>query len=513
MNLKKISQTHLSFDPLKPVILRGSPEEDAQSVFSGNVVLSLPKPTRITTVTVTLKCTATTYWPEGIGIRGTRLTSEKVLSEEILQIMDKTDNQQSTKLPAGTHRFPFVFLIPNSVVESIEDMYGRVRHTCEAKVARPGIQLLNSWSVTKNVLILRTYMSNSLLTNNSVQDLSRTLERRIAAADIQVVIEQAAFSSGEAFSIRTIIQPQRKHVRIESMDLVVSELYRYLEIDMRAQRNGHEKFPFEFRASTSIEVPEYTTDSLRSLFDKHNGTRPIQLDDTFAHRLTFATPTCHQNIHHTTTHYKEIQFRHFLTVSVTISSPDDDGTTTPPLIESSSASTISTSSSTSSPISTPSAQSADMSMMFDTAPAGVGAAGWHNVLSRFRVSRNKNKEKNRVYDTIVFEVPISVFDCRLKEDFGRLPSYFDLGTVPRLITKPKSKHKHKEKKTAVLDQSGIPEIDKPHIPPHTFLCSCYHDFALQMQYASQAPFLVTTTAEHEHPRLERIPSRPPPEYT
>ena len=65
MNLKKISQTNLSFDPLKPVILRGGPEEDAKSVFSGNVVLSLPKATRITTVTVTLKCTATTYWPEG----------------------------------------------------------------------------------------------------------------------------------------------------------------------------------------------------------------------------------------------------------------------------------------------------------------------------------------------------------------------------------------------------------------------------------------------------------------
>ncbi|KAI9256644.1 hypothetical protein BDA99DRAFT_441864 [Phascolomyces articulosus] len=485
MNLKKITQTHLSFDPIKPVILRGGPEEDAKSVFSGNVVLSLPKSTRITTVTVTLKCLATTYWPEGIGIRGTRLTSEKILSEE-------------------------------SVVESIEDMYGRVRHTVEAKVTRPGIQLLNSWTVTKNVLILRTYMSNSLLTNNSVQDLSRTLEKRIAAADIQVVIEQAAFSPGEAFSIRTVVQPQRKHVRIESMDLVVSELYRYLEIEMRAQRNGHEKFPFEFRASTSLEMPDDTTDSIQSLFDKHNGTKSIKLDGTFAHRLTFATPTCHQNIHHTTTHYKEIQFRHYLTVSMTISSPDDGGTTTPPLLESSSSSTLSSASS--SPLSTPSAHTADMPMMLDAATAGIGAAGWHNVLSRFRVSRNKSREKNRVYDTIVFEVPISVFDCRLKEDFGRLPSYFDLGIVPRPLTKPKNhKHKHgKEKKNANAlmssDQRGIPEIDKPHIPPHTFLCSCYHEFALQMQYASQTPFLVTTTPEHEHPQLERIPSRPPPEY-
>lgn len=65
MNLKKITQTHLTFDPLKPVILRGSPDEDAKSVFSGNVVLTLPKPTKVSSVSVTLKSTATTYWPEG----------------------------------------------------------------------------------------------------------------------------------------------------------------------------------------------------------------------------------------------------------------------------------------------------------------------------------------------------------------------------------------------------------------------------------------------------------------
>ncbi|KAI8138125.1 hypothetical protein BJV82DRAFT_583189 [Fennellomyces sp. T-0311] len=511
MNLKKITQIQLSFDPLKPVILRGGPEEDARSVFSGNVVLSLPRATKISSVSVTLKCTATTYWPEGIGIRGTRLTSEKALSEETLQILQKEDDCQTKQLPAGTHRFPFVFLVPNSVVESIEDMYGRVRHTVEARVSRPGIPLLNTWSATKNVLILRVYMSNSLLTNNSVQDLSRTLEKRIAAADIQVVVEQAAFSSGEAFSIRTVVQPQRKHVRVEHMELVVSELYRYLEIEMRAQRNGHEKFPFEFRGATALEVAEDTTEALRPLFDKNASTRPIPLEDTFAHRITFATPTCHQNIHHSTTHYKEIQFRHFLTVSMTISSPDDGGAATPPLsvAESSSFSTASSSSSTAS-------AETEMSMMLDAAAAAAAAAngspaGWHNVFSKFRVSRNKNKEKNRVYDTIVFEIPITVFDCRLKEDFGRLPSYFDLGTVPRPMSKKEKKTKHSKDKGTMANHRGVPEIDKPHIPPHTFLCACYHDFAMQMQYASQAPYLVTTTLEHEH-ELERLPSRPPPEY-
>lgn len=66
MHLGLLSQERLSFDPIKPLILRGPPTEDASSVFSGSVILSLAKATRITSITVTFKSTATTYWPEGI---------------------------------------------------------------------------------------------------------------------------------------------------------------------------------------------------------------------------------------------------------------------------------------------------------------------------------------------------------------------------------------------------------------------------------------------------------------
>lgn len=65
MHLGLLSQERLSFDPIKPLILRGPPAEDSSSVFTGSVVLSLAKATRITSITVTFKSTATTYWPEG----------------------------------------------------------------------------------------------------------------------------------------------------------------------------------------------------------------------------------------------------------------------------------------------------------------------------------------------------------------------------------------------------------------------------------------------------------------
>lgn len=65
MHLGLLTQERLSFDPIKPLILRGPPSESSSSVFTGTVVLSLSKPTKISSITVTFKSTATTYWPEG----------------------------------------------------------------------------------------------------------------------------------------------------------------------------------------------------------------------------------------------------------------------------------------------------------------------------------------------------------------------------------------------------------------------------------------------------------------
>lgn len=48
----------------------------------------------------------------GIGARGTRLTHEKVLSEESMQIVESRKNEY-IKLSAGIHRFPFAFIVPN----------------------------------------------------------------------------------------------------------------------------------------------------------------------------------------------------------------------------------------------------------------------------------------------------------------------------------------------------------------------------------------------------------------
>ncbi|KAI8991492.1 hypothetical protein BDF20DRAFT_844958 [Mycotypha africana] len=336
MHLGLLSHGHLAFDPLKPVILRGGPNEDASTLFAGNLVLTLSKPTKISNVTVTLRGQVVTYWPEGIGARGTKLTAEKSLGEQTLQILTSNDDTSVLLLPAGTHRFSFAFVIPNSTVATIEDTFGRVRHTIEAEVQRPGIVMLSSWRITKNVMILRTYMSNSLLTNNSLTTLSRTFEKHMAFGDIEIVIEAAAFSSGDLFYIRMIVQPHVKHTRIEHMEVNVTETRKYSVPEMRAWR--HDSTTYSMPFAGSVRLAEFgevdnTTEQLKPIFCDNptstdsktvNKKQGIELMHDFAHRLAFFAPTCQQNIRHTT-YIREIQFKHHIEINLTFSYVTEEG--------------------------------------------------------------------------------------------------------------------------------------------------------------------------------------------
>ncbi|KAI8638662.1 hypothetical protein BD408DRAFT_477529 [Parasitella parasitica] len=575
MHLGLLSQERLSFDPIKPLILRGPPSENASSVFTGNVVLSLAKTTKISSIAVTFKSIATTYWPEGIGARGTRLTHEKVLSEEAVQILELKKNE-FIKLPSGIHRFPFIFIVPNSIVETIEDVYGRVRHTVDARVTGPGIQLLNNWHISKPVLVLRAYMSDSLLTNNSLQDLSRTYEKYLPAADVQLVVERAAFSSGDLFHLRLILQPQRKRVRLEHMELTVTESRRYHVSEVRANRNDSEQFTLPFLAS--VRLTEEGDDSsnaqadggLKPVFAKH-GTG-LDLTDTIAYRITFATPTCMRNIHHTT-YYKDILFRHHLNIRMTISFVDEQLTAEvqrPVIMSTNSSSSsfgdefTSSPSMPSMPSSTESVtdieQQAAFAMMALPPPPAAFAINSTNTNTHIRhpianvntsnpppIIHSHNPHSNicsnshyqiqsqqstwlsklrkpintkeggthviRKRETIRLETPVTIFDCRLKEDYGRLPSYSELNVTAHPTHGDDKNKMLPEMVEQDLMLQCMPDSDQqmPSNEPQPQLCPCYFKFRRQMEMASQAQ-LLTANSNNSNSALEIIPSIPPPDY-
>jgi hypothetical protein len=475
------------------------------------------------------------------------------------------------------------------MVETIEDVYGKVRHTVDARVTGYGIQLLNNWHISKPVLVLRTYMSDSLLTNNSLQDLSRTYEKHLPAAHIQLIVERAAFSSGELFYIKFIVEPQRKRVRLEHVELVVTETRRYHVSEMRANRKDSEQFVLPFMVSHKIEDGSDQVADLRSVFapPKKNGTKGIELIDTLAHRITFGTPSCMRSIHHTT-HYKDILFKHHLSINITLSFLDDTPTTNqcdsnsnnsssddvsilarPPFIHSNCNSSFNNSAASSANSSATSIETlSDIEQLaIDTAasiqppppslqPGNNGAqvrpslvslnnfnptpgnlplfgSSTSNVRSqsnnnavwlpklRKPVSKGISAGKRR-HETIHLETPVTVFDCRLKEDYGRLPSYSELNVTARPI--------HGDDKSKMLPDmleqdlmlQCIPDSDhhnlsKSNVPtsdPQPQLCPCYFKFRRQMEMASQAQLLSANSDNGNECTavIEKIPSIPPPDY-
>jgi hypothetical protein len=389
-------------------------------------------------------------------------------------------------------------------------------------------------------------MSNSLLTNNSLTNLSKTFEKQMVYGDIEVLIEAAAFSSGDLFYIRMIIEPTLKHTRLENMEVTVTESRRYCVPEMKAWRTDSTTFPMKFAGSVRLaEFGEVniTTDELRPAFDKT--AQGIELEHTFAHRISFATPTCQQNIHHTT-YVKEIQFRHHIDINLTMSYIDQDGnkqtsqlstsgtvntptepsgTLTPPPAAHFSHNSRSNSSQSIQRLSSPSTPSSSAntsprlpSAILPATPTNTqnnlsqnsNSPGWQNMI--LRLSKSKGEKdgsgNGRRVETIILDTPIIVFDCRLKEDYGRLPSYSELGTKFSETTeypsdKQEMKIKHKK--------GTIPlSMDKPSVP-HPYLCPCYHAFCREMELASQALYLPAEAAP-AMPLLDRIPSIPPPDY-
>jgi hypothetical protein len=401
-------------------------------------------------------------------------------------------------------------------------------------------------------------MSDSLLTNNSLQDLSRTYEKHLPAADVQLVVERAAFSSGDLFYLKLILQPQRKRVRLEHMELMVTENRRYHVSEVRANRTDSEHFPLPFLSSVKLVEEGDDVGDLKAVFNRHG--KGVELRDTIAYRITFATPTCMRNIHHTT-YYKDILFRHHLSINMTISFIDEQltaealrpalssnnssssdfggGISDGALTASSSTSSIPTMSTNTTVDSISSIEQQATEAMFALAPPPAAFAmnstntnthirqpivhvnnniNTHHQqqttwLSKLRKPVNTKEGGTHVIrkrDTIRLETPVTIFDCRLKEDYGRLPSYSELNVTARPT--------HGDDKSKMLEQDlmlhCMPDSDEqiPSSEPQPQLCPCYFKFRRQMEMASQAQLLTANHNASTPSALERIPSIPPPDY-
>ncbi|PHZ15576.1 uncharacterized protein RHIMIDRAFT_223885 [Rhizopus microsporus ATCC 52813] len=387
------------------VLLRGPPTEPTTHVLRGEVELLLSKPMTATHVTIKLVGKSNILWPEGLGPRGNKVYHEKTILEQNI-ILDSRPAEDQQTLPAGLNRWPFEFLIPNSIVETIEDEMAQVYYYICATVERPGFGTPNL-RCRRNVLLLRTLApSNDALTSHALPTTSIVAERRTEACDATFYIEKSIVSSGTQFPISIVLLTQMKHVQLESIDIVLTERRVYQVPEYGARKAELHDFKLQLVSVTdmtdseqlqqtmtpSLDIP---TQQIRRALSGKNAHIPLG-STPFQYKFIFTLPNC-LTLNHTT-YFKEMNFLHHLKIDLEFSVP----------------STASSSS-----------------------------------------SSTKSPELERTH--IHLETPITILDCRLKEDFVTLPTYQEA-----LTDAPVSEHENEE--DLLKKRAGF------------FICPCYVEY-------------------------------------
>ncbi|ORZ01679.1 hypothetical protein BCR43DRAFT_454333 [Syncephalastrum racemosum] len=405
---------HRSFtiELAEPVVyLRGLPSNPATHVLRGEAVLVLSKPITATSVTVKVVGKSHTLWPEGIGARGTKMSHEKTIHEQnmILQTFAQGD-----VIPAGLHRWPFEFLLPNSLVETIEDEMAKVYYYVSATVHRGGMGGVTNLRSRRDILLMRTmnWSDDSTLTSHATPPMSISTERHLDNLDAQICIEKTIVSSGTQLPLSISISPTQKHVHLESINIMLTEQRVYRLPEFGARRS--DGYDYKLKMASATDICEVETDPIppirlaRAITTKN---AHISLDNHhFFYRFMFHLPNC-VTLNHTST-YHEVDIKHYLRMRIELSQPHQSERT-----------------------------------------------------------------------VIHFETPITILDCRLKEDFSALPTYEESLSNPKLE-------------------------DEEAKPTGFFVCPCYLEYRKKRKCSRQEWMSIRQHSQHENNNFDGIP--PPP---
>lgn len=162
-------------------------------------------------------------------------------------------------LSPGIHRWPFQFLLSNQLIETIEDEMAKVFYYVQATIHRVGMGV-PKLRARRDILLLRTpNWSDSALTANSLPTTSITSERRLNVCDATICIEKSNVSSGTQFPIALSLSPNIKHVFIESISVVLTEKRVYRLPEFQARRVELHGFKVTLSSVTSLVDPALTS--------------------------------------------------------------------------------------------------------------------------------------------------------------------------------------------------------------------------------------------------------------
>lgn len=187
---------------------------------------------------------------------------EKTIHEQNLILQSWPDNSTEKVLAAGLHRWPFEFLLTNRMVETIEDEMAKVFYYLSATVHRPGMGVVNL-RTRRDILVLRTLTwSDNALTTHALPITSITAERRLDCCDATICIEKSIMSSGTQFPISITLAPNVKGVHLECISVILTEQRVYRLPEYGAKRSEMIDFRLKLSSVASLADPHEICEGL-----------------------------------------------------------------------------------------------------------------------------------------------------------------------------------------------------------------------------------------------------------
>lgn len=290
---------------------------------------------------------------------------------------------------------------------------GKVYYYVSCTVQRPGMGTMNL-KCRRNILLLRALSwSDQALTSHALSNPSILVEKKLPQCDATIFIEKSMASSGTLFPISFILSAHSKHLFLESVSVVIQErrIYRLPEFEARRAEIHDYKLDIQqihslnddcgvdddliFSLSNDSDEDDmdmddheyYSSDQddnnnnnldtkhLRKTLFTKNAHVPLTATP-FQYQFVFQLPNC-IHLNHSTT-YHEMKFNHYLKINIELSLPEH-------LL--------------------------------------------NDLLHQFKNHQHSmtikpdDHRKGFVRTSIHLDTPITILDCRLKDDYATLPTY------------------------------------------------------------------------------------------
>ncbi|XP_014210428.1 arrestin domain-containing protein 17 [Copidosoma floridanum] len=216
-----------------------------EQTVTGKIILELDSPKKIRGIKLSVKGEADTYWStdrEELNNEGRYINETDVVTghEDYFKAhfyVLGSESSQEIELPAGTHTYPFNYVLPPNLPSSFESDFGRIRYTAKAVLDRP-------WKFDQETKVAFTVVSHFDLNKESSASEQVDLEENktfcclccgTPPLSVNVRLPVRGYVPGQAIPVKVNVENQ-SGVTVDTIKLKLVKIITYSATTPRTEK-------------------------------------------------------------------------------------------------------------------------------------------------------------------------------------------------------------------------------------------------------------------------------------